>query len=444
MQTVMSSTVFKKLFEVQILHDYFLTTSDGESFFDKNQLEKKTLITKKLANAIYDVNDFFEIVPIGKTALKMKEYKLIMSKTTLGFVIGVQVIPKNQAGEVVYKPSLKFKNDLNLTFSMKPKISFISSITNTRLQPQLPATYYFSNKEKEEFNEAVIPPYTSLPITNKAKNHQNGTFHEMGAIIDFGGTIKEALQKTDGTNLAHWTDIVEKRFVTEADRMLLPSNFVYPLKKEKGITQLDIVLEDKSNVLVKEIHKNNALGLENVLLNFTKIDENDKDSPFIPSGFYNLKIKENGGVEMTHPIYLNNEIYKSGHWGVIDIRADELNSPYSLLDVSGFLKTKIDVLFEKIPHPVFEVRFKNRKTYWRYRQDTDFTAAEIAATTAHLDHTPERLTSLKPKALTKALVPFINGVSLMLPHPRVPSIKVEQEKIYSEIFINQSNRLLNN
>jgi hypothetical protein len=56
----------------------------------------------------------------------------------------------------------------------------------------------------------------------------------------------------------------------------------------------------------------------------------------------------------------------------------------------------------------------------------------------------EKLVSIKPKALTETLVPFISGTILLLPQPNTSSLRVGKEKIYSEIFINPSNRLLNN
>ena len=440
----MSSIIFKKLFEVQIFHDYFLTTVDGISFFDKSQAEKAELLTKKLDRNIYNINDLFTIEPVGLTKLRLREYKLIMSKTALGFIVGIEVDVVSQAGEILYKPRLELKNEVNLSFAITSKIPFFNSITNINLSSSLPSIHYFTNKGKEEFNETVGPPYTSLPISNKAGEHQNGLNYEMGALVDFGGTIKEALQYTDGNTPAHWVDIDDKRFVNNSDKILLPSNFNYSLKKDQNITQVDFILEDESNTVIKSISKSSAGALENVFLNFTKVDETDENSDAIPAGKYQLKIKENGGPEVIYQVYLNNDIYDKNIQGVIDIRLDELNSPFSLFDAGGFLKTKIDAANQKVSHPIFEIRFKNRRTYWRYNKEGDFSAAEVAATATHLNHQSEKLISKKPKALTETLVPFINGTSLMLPHPRMPSIKVENGNIFSEIFINQSNRLLNN
>ncbi|MBQ4818589.1 hypothetical protein [Aquimarina sp. MMG016] len=437
--------IFKRLFEVHILHDYFLTTADGVSFFNKNEAEKENLITKKLDLDAYDVKNLFEIEPVGSTKQVLSNYKLVTAKTSLGFMVGVQITVENKLGVTLYKPNLKIDDDVNLTFSVKPSASFFKSITNISLRSSLPSIYYFTNKDKQVFDETTVPAYTSLPISNQAIVHEDGRLYEMGALIDFSGTIREAVQYTDGSDANHWVDIDDKRYVNDADRILLPHEFAYRFQLTQNATDVEFVLLDQSDNEIKTITKTNpAEILDSVLLNFVKVDENDNMSDDIPSGFYKLKVRINGGPEIVHSIYLNNDLYDKNYFAIIDIRMDEKDSPFSLIDNEGFLKTRIDAADQKIKHPVFEIRFKNRSTYWRYNKEGDFSPAEVTATSSFLDHEPEKLISQKPKALTAALVPFQNGSSLMLPHPRMPSIKVEKDRIFSEIFINQSNRLLNN
>ncbi len=441
--------VFKRLFEVQILHDYFLTTVDGESFFDKNKIDKENLILQKLQNRLYTTSDLFEIDAVGTTKSILNNYKLILAKTDLGFIVGAEVVVENKAGVTLYKPRFEFSDDTHLTFAIKPTASFFNSISNLSLRPAFPSIYYFTNKDKDVFDEAPFP-YTSLPISNKVKAHQDGIFYEMGALADFGGTIREALQYTDGSDPTHWVDITDKRFVSDADRALLPHNFEYTFRKEQNITQVAFVLEDENNNALKTINKSGLDVLERVVLNFTKVDDNNPNSDSIPDGKYTLKVTANAGPEIIYQIYLSNDIYNKNYFAIVNIRFDEKDSPYSLLDTENYLKTRIDALNEKITHPIFEIRIKNRRTYWRYNREGGFSEDDVNATTTflkpepELPQVPEKLISVDPKGLTETLVPFKNGTTLMLPHPRMPSIKIEKERIFSEIFINQSNRLLNN
>ncbi|WP_062057513.1 hypothetical protein [Aquimarina longa] len=433
-----NTTIFKRLFEVQILHDYFLTTADGISFFDKNRAEKNTLLYKKLEQGIYDVRSLFKIEPIGETKKLLKNYKLLMKQTSLGFIVGIEVNAENKLGEIVFKPRFKLVNTLSLTFSIQSQITSFKSLTNISLRPPLPSIYYLTNKGKTPLNESALPAYTSLPLSNGIQSHQDGVLYEMGALVNLGGTTREAIQYTDGNNPSHWEDTTEKRVISDADSRVLPAIFSYRLKAIQNVTKIECSLLDTDNNEIKKITKTSTQALSDVVLDFTKTNTNT-----IPSGFYTLKVKINDNQEIKYPIYLNDELYNKNHLAIVDIRMDEQNSAYSLIDNQGFLKTKVNAANEKVAHPIYEIRFKNRRTYWRYNKEGDFSNPEINATALFLNHEPEKLISLQPKALTEALIPFKKGnSSKILPYPKIPSIKIENNKIFSEIFINQSNRII--
>ena len=439
----MGKTVFKRLLEVQVIHDYFLTMADGASFFEKNQDEKQKLLEQKITKGLYSSDAIFEIEAVADTKKRLREYKLIFLQTPLGFLVATEVNEVVVAGELLYKPKLPIPTEVALSFSLKSKLPYFKSLTNIQLATPYPAIYYFTNKDRQELVEFTIPPYNSKPLSQDALSPQAGTIYEMGTILNFGGTVREAIQKTDGSNPAHWEDIIERKVVTLADNMLLPHNFKYKFREDQLVTQVEITLVDATNTEVKKIIKTSTEVLADILLNFTKVDENDDTSANIPSGIYSLKLLINGTTEITHHINLNNDLYNREYLGIVQIRFDEENSPFSLFDAQGFLKTKIDGLGEKISHPIFEIRFENRRTYWRYNKSNAFTTDEINATHSFLDaFSTNLLIAKKPKALTATLVPFQNGTVLMLPHPKTPNIRVEQDKIYSEIYINQSNGLL--
>ncbi len=448
MQNVMSEFLYKRLFEVNLLHDYYLISSDGISFFEKPKAEKEALIKNMINQQAYNVADFLEIQPTEATKKTLSEFKLIYKTTTLGFLIGIEVREELKLGAKVYKPRFKLPDTLSLTFSIRIAVANFLSMTNISMRPTLPAIYYFTNKGKEEFIEAD-PNYKTLPISIEAKNHQSGMHYEMGALVKFGTGLREALEftTTSSSNLSFWGKLKDKRYVTNADRILLPPIFNYPIKKEQNITQLQIVLEDQDDNLIKSITKSSANPLQNILLNFEMIDETIENPIAIPEGLYNLKIKENGGPEISYLVHLNDNLYNKNHLGIIDIRLDETDSPFSLLDVEGYLKTRTENTGEYISHPVYELRLKNRKTYWRYNNEANFKAADVTGDlNPHVvfEPTTKKIISKKPKGLTQALVPFISGANeKILPHPRTSSLKVEGKRMFSEIYINKSNRLVN-
>ena len=437
----MGKIVFKRLAEVQILHDYFLTMADGTSFFEKNKSEKEKFLDQRINQGLYYAGSIFKIAPI--TAERLRDNKILFAETASGFILGVEVDEVIDAGELRFKPVHDISKKLNLSFSMVPRLPYFKSLTSLVLDRSFPSIYFFTNKKATVLNENTVPAYTSLPLSKKALSPQAGEFYEMGTILNFGGNIREANQRTDGNDPLHWEDIEERRFVTRADKILLPHNFHIKFKDDQLVTQAEVSLEDAGNIEIKKIIKNSAEPLQDISLNFTKIDENDENSAAIPSGNYHLKLKINGLPELVYTIILNDDLYERQNFGVVNLGFEEENSPYSLLDSQGFLKTKIEAGGQKISHPIFEIRLRNRRSYWRYKKNTDFTPAEIAATSSHLDVAATNLlVAKKPKALTETLVPFKNGTSLLLPTPKTAGIRVENDKIYSEIYINQSNGLL--
>lgn len=428
---------------MQILHDYFLTMADGTSFFELNKSEKQNLLEQKTSRSLYSGHQIFDIAPVDKTILS--ENKILFARTPLGFILGTEVDVTDQAGETRYKPVYDIPRKVALSFSLKSKLPYFKSLTNVRLNPPFPATYYFTNKGRQEFDENTGPPHTTLPLSQKALAPQNGEIYEMGSLLNFGSTFKQAIRQTNGSDLPNWKNIEDRRFVTHADHMLLPHKFQYRLSKNQLVTKVEAVLEDTGNNEIKKIIKTSTGPINSILLDFSKIDVADSNPVPIESGIYLVKIKTNSAQQIVHQLHLNDKLYNRDHFGVIDLRFDEENSPFSLLNDQGFLKAKIDNTGQKVPHPVFEIRLGNRTSYWRYHKDSPFTNDEIAATSGHLDNpTSHLLIAKQPKGLTATLVPFQNGSTLLLPHPKAPNIRIEQDKIYSDIYINQSNGLLKN
>ncbi|MDJ0646097.1 MAG: hypothetical protein QNJ57_08975 [Flavobacteriaceae bacterium] len=443
----MSEILYKRLFEVNVLHDYYLISSDGGSFFEKPHAEKESLLKSMHYHEMYQVADFLEIEPSEIAKQRFAEYKLIFRKTALGFVVGAEVIPELHLGAQVYKPRFELPDTLSLTFTIRTLATNFLSMTNIGLRPALPANYYFTNKDKKVFNETG-PNHKSLPISATAEKRQAGMFYEMGTLLKFGNGLREALELTNANtnDLNFWENLKDRRYVTNADRILLPPIFSYPVKKEQNITQLKAVLEDTSSNVIKTITKNSATALQKVSLNFEMVDETIDDPVKIPEGIYTLKIQENGNPELSYTVYLNDSLYAKNHLGVIDIRMDETDSPFSLLDADGYLKTRTNAAGKKITHPVYEIRFKNRRTYWRYQQETDFQAGDITADlNPYLVFEPatRKIISKSPKGLTRTLVPFKSGANeKILPYPKTPSLRVDGKRIFSEIYINKSNKLV--
>lgn len=438
----MSTIIYKRIAEVQVLHDYFLTTSDSVSFFDKNKENKSQFLLDQLGSGRYNSNDFVDLTLSEQSKKYLEQYKIVVLPSSLGFIIAIEVEAVIQSGKTMYRPKVQVDENTNLLFELR-SIGFFRSITNVSIKSALPAHYYFTNKGKAPLTETVVPAYESLPLSQPVIGFDSGRNYQMGAIAIVKNKIQEANRNTSSNNDNHWDDIPDRRWVTDADKVLLPQQFVYHLEGVNNVKKVRLILEDEANQKVKTIIKEESRAFDSVFVDFLKQDEAD-GGDIIPEGWYKLRVKVQNKAFVNYQVYLKPELYEATNLAMIDLRFDELDSPYSLLDKDGFLKTHILANGTKIPHPVFEIRLKNRKTYWRYKKEGTFSQTEIDSTSQHLKVQSDALVSRKPKALTAVLTQFHNGSSLTLPNPEQSSMKVEEDKVYSDIFIHQSNRLLNN
>ena len=171
---------------------------------------------------------------------------------------------------------------------------------------------------------------------------------------------------------------------------------------------------------------------------------NSNDKKPIPTGQYSLEINTDTGFSSQKKVYLNDELYQKNYIGIIDIGLNDLHPDYALLDGQGQLKTRL-LNGNKVPHPKFEIRFQSRNTFWRYIKQNDFDASEITGTSAFLNQISNKvLISKVPKKLSHSLAPFENGGTTVLPMPKLNSLKFSKDKIYSDIYISRTNKIITN
>ena len=121
----MGKTIYKKLLEVKILHDYYLTKAynlaSTISFFNRTSPVQKAIIEKAIALNQYKIGQYFEISPIDETEKIFQQYKIRWIPTALGFFLGIEVKEKNtdlgaNAALTTYQPFFKLPNTLHVQF----------------------------------------------------------------------------------------------------------------------------------------------------------------------------------------------------------------------------------------------------------------------------------------------------------------------------------------
>lgn len=126
-----NSVTYKTLFELSILHGYFLNS--GETDF-KDLVEDKQ---KKLLKD-YSYENFIEIVPSEETSKLLRNKRSLLSKKSEKINVGVPI--SNSDPTLTF---IDFELDKNLVFIIKISDSYFENYTDINLSPN--RIFYFTN-----------------------------------------------------------------------------------------------------------------------------------------------------------------------------------------------------------------------------------------------------------------------------------------------------------
>ncbi len=122
------------------------------------------------------------------------------------------------------------------------------------------------------------------------------------------------------------------------------------------------------------------------------------------------------------------------------------NPDLSPIDKDGYLETQKNQDQIRPVHPVYELRFLSRSTYWRYKKAAGFTTKEAEHINGNagdiLTFTSNNFVTKKPRYLTLQLLP-LGTHSFRLPNAQPNSIKSERGRLYSDIYFNEVNPIPN-
>jgi hypothetical protein len=127
----MTTTIYKRLFEVRIIHEYFL--DDGN-------------LIPALESGRYKVENFLEIAPTPETRELFRNQRMRMVTTPPGFFIGLEVNQEETGDNKFYTPFIRLDDDTPITFYFRIKDELFFNYTNFPLDDHVPAICYFSNK----------------------------------------------------------------------------------------------------------------------------------------------------------------------------------------------------------------------------------------------------------------------------------------------------------
>lgn len=434
----MPSYIYKPLFEVSILHDYFLMKGET-SFFDLSELEKVERLTKLTERLQLDLGKELVIQPSDDALEIMKQYRMVFRPTKLGYSVYQQVekiVSTNST--VLFKPKFGIPAGKKLCFQIILLNPLFKNFTSIRIDQDMPAIFYFSNSTAESTKSS---PAISLPVADFSSQ----VHYEMGELANFGGIVRQSIINTGDPDPGFWRDLAGNAFVNEADRRLLPAQFTYKVPEIPGISEIEAELIDSTSSSIQTLIFENIQAGQHLNLDF-KANASDQ---IIDNGKFQLNIKSNLGTTLEKQIIINENLYDSSYLGVVDIDFSEQDNNFRLYDQNGFIIKRINPDGTQISHRTYELRFLSRLTFWRYKSETPYTQTTIDQTINHLAVIePERkiLISKKPKPLSRTFSKFSEPLPAQIfPNPFSTPLRIENDgKLYSDIYINDINNLIQN
>lgn len=394
--------LYKNLFEIKILHHFFLNKGEQE-WEMMNQEDKDNMEAK------FDVRNIFDITPTADCSKVLSSHNCIFKKTSGGILIGIKALadPLNP-GE--FKAFIPLAQNQTFRFLVKLKDLNFMNYTALPLQGTRDKLFVVSNNTSNTFPAlSAIPPVfkpgnTYMPgdMLSDDTNNQTKLFTALVKTSENPTLSDDWLTEDKNIN-------TPLNYVNVNDSYPVANGFfTYTMKVEKSYPIATI--KDASGFTIKpkmEIIQGDFYTLQVDLLKY-------------PEGIYSIHI------DSDNPVYHDDVTFyllqgSDTPFALIEVKVKSKQAAYDLTDQEDLLS------------PTFEIRFRNRRTHWRYFGKI-FNAPYI------LEH-PLPLTRYGNIEIMKPPEPE-DTKTIMLPNPSVSLIKAEalididEKRYYSEIHIN--------
>jgi len=412
-----STIRYEKLFEVRVLHEYYLNTNSRRSYFSLDEATRTAHLNTLLFSNRYDIWKDLSFEPSGETIKILEDLKLRFVRTKTGFMVAIKVRSSSDQTHSF----VPLNGSAPLAFRIRLINPAFKSFTNICLNPTLPSAYYFSNASDRVSLEF---PILSVPVDDFSSSKS----YEQGEVALMGNDLMEALKRTNNADAGNWRRIDAVGIVHEGDRVLLPPVFRYRFEKDAAVKQAVFTLKSPDGTVIKTISISRNTVLQQVFVDFSTVDPSVGNA--IKKGHYLLEINGDNGYNRSHNIFLDPEQGIAQDLGMVHIHFTTGDAVFDLLEQDGSLKS---------PAPVFEIRYKSRISFWRYRSNSGIPLLTTVRTSPFLTSENNALTTIQPMPMNAMPLEFLDQnpmtPGVFLPNPPGNSLCVEEDgRVFSDIY----------
>jgi len=353
------SLIYKSLFEIKFTHEYYHTAGDGKTIFAlNNQQDRIRFLMNEFEvghpSILQDLE--FRFPKALKKFYADHEIRLLPSYS--GIKVVIRVSPKTLAdNSLVFIPVNRLPE--NIFIRIVKKSTAFCSYTQARIRDGLPAGYIFSS---DNINGPKSFPY----LTSNVALFDSAVTYEQGELASFGpGDIREFIQQGASPE---WNGIKGNAFANPNDLSLLSRKFDYAMDAN-GLPDVVIELKDAGGNSIKTVSVSNN-NYRKIPLDFSNLPElADDDIPAFTDRLYALEIRSSNGFFQRRRMVLSDNLFSPEDAGIIHIASAPTNSAFNLLSGDGYLFRRRNPSGVWSNAPVFEIPFKGRSAFWKYRNN---------------------------------------------------------------------------
>lgn len=429
--------IYKILFEVKLLHEFFLTDHTGKNIFTiPLQADRIDFLYQLFEARTADIDTETDFVVPAQGKAIFDQYKLKLLPAYAGYKVAIEVIAQKLGdGTVVYRPKYTLPADLSIPVLILKRSFLIDQITSGRMEKILKGAYYLSN-------DSTISGSRSFPFLSAEIPAFSGTAnYEAGELVKFGASDYREFYKDD-LDAAQWNTLPAGGFVNENDRLLLPLNFYYHFPKGSMVKKATFILKDKGGNVVDTFSYQSEVAYTRIMIAVDPQKVIALPQANTNNQFYNLVVSGDDGYAKTHKILFYQEAGEMANClAMVDIKLKPATAAFNLLDGSGLLMMRKNADGSVAQGaPVFEIRLKSKSAFWRYSNNKS-KALKSGTLSDFLISKNGALLTKSPRALTSNVTLFKKADNTLyyLPNPAPDQPLIfENNRLYSDILVPES------
>lgn len=391
------SLIYKTLFEVKLIHEYFFTDENGDTIFAQpNQVDRMNLLFAEYSGDRHSINDDLLFEFPENLLSTYKDYELKLLPTYSGFKIAARVNQKFLSdGTLVFEPLHTLPDNFDINILISKKNNLIESYTNSILSRPVQSMYFFTN-------ETVLSPKTFPFLTSDVSAFDSSKIYQQGELASYGiNDIREFYKDDTGDQ---WFSVAGNSFANENDQLLAPLKFYYSFDAASTITDAQFDLKDKNGNTLKTITVHNNDFVQKALLDFSGLGNviSIPASFQFPDIIFSLEVSASNGYLKKHSLVFSDQFYGRENWGIINIRPLVTNASFNLMAIDGFLIKRKSPTTGWTEAPIFEIPIKSRFTFWRFKNVKGKELKLDPSLTNYLFKENKNLLSIQPRSISNS------------------------------------------